>query len=90
MAAASTQPETYAHALHNLFVGAGGLFIFALLAFVIVQYIRRRVRHGEQDNVFTGFTLADLEKMRTNGEVTDDEYKRIKKKMAERWARKLS
>ena len=90
MAAATTQPETYSHALHNLFVGAGGLFIFVLLAFVIVQYVRRRVRHGEQDHVFTGFTLGDLEKMRTNGEVTEDEYKRIKKKMAERWASKLS
>ncbi|NNM85073.1 MAG: hypothetical protein HKL96_04855 [Phycisphaerales bacterium] len=90
MAAATTQPESYAHALHNLFAGAGGLFIFALLAFVIVHYVRRRARHGEEDHVFTGFTLGDLEKMRSSGEVTEDEYRRIKKKMAERWASKLS
>ena len=53
-----------------------------LVAFVIVSWVRKRLKEPEQP-VSAGFTLSDLRQLHKSGQMSDEEFERAKAKVVE-------
>ena len=51
---------------------------FLVLMFVVVTFIRRRLREDDTPTTGPAFTLGDLRDLHKRGQMTDDEYARAK------------
>ena len=63
-----------------------GLILLAIIGWVITMRVRKSFMGGNESNEGVGFSLIDLEKMYLNGELTEAEFKNIKRKRALRAA----
>lgn len=62
-----------------------GLIILALVGYMMVRMIRRKMLDDQDTSSSAGsFTLLDFKRMYENGELTQEEYMRIKAKAAAR------
>ncbi len=77
---------TDAHTIIKIFVACAGLVLLAIIGWVITMRIRKSFMGGNESNAGVGFSLTDLEKMYRNGELTEAEFKNIKRKRALRAA----
>ena len=66
----------------KLMVVCLGLVILAIAGWMIVMAVRRSLLHGNEPSEGIGFSLRDLEKMYQRGELTEAEFKNIKRKRA--------
>ena len=65
----------------SLFVWSLVLVAIAVAGFVLVAWVKRRIRH--QDTAPTiGFSLADLRELHRTGKISDEEYERARGRMA--------
>ncbi len=71
--------------LIHLVLGGIGLIILSVIGYMAVRMIRRKVLdHDATSASAGGFTLMDFKRMYENGELTQEEYLRIKAKSAAR------
>ena len=75
-----------ANTIIKIFIACVGLILLAIIGWVIATRVRKSFMGGNESNEGIGFSLADLEKMYLNGELTEAEFKNIKRKRALRAA----
>lgn len=77
MLAVNTQP----HSDTSLFIWGGVLMFIAIIGLSAVLAIKRYYSRPDQSTPKMGFTLKDLEQMRLEGKLSDQEYDRAKARM---------
>lgn len=71
--------------LVQIILGGIGLMIFGVIGYLTVRVIQRKMMDEEDTSASAGgFTLLDFKRMHENGELTHEEYLRIKAKSAAR------
>ncbi|NNM87001.1 MAG: SHOCT domain-containing protein [Phycisphaerae bacterium] len=71
--------------LVHIVLGGVALLILGVVGYVTVRIIRRKVLDQDLTSASAGgFTLLDFKRMYENGELTEEEYLRIKAKSAAR------
>ncbi len=71
--------------LVQIILGGIGLMILGVIGYLAVRVIRRKmVDEEDTPSSAGGFTLLDFKRMHENGELTHEEYLRIKAKSAAR------
>lgn len=71
-----------ANTIIEIFAACVGLILLAIIGWVFTMRIRNSFMGGDKANEGVGFSLMDLEKMYRNGELTEAEFKNIKRKRA--------
>ena len=65
----------------------GALIAVVIIGWLVIRAIRRRITNPPTEAMGFGFSLKQMEAMYKNGELTEDEYKALKRRKAEQAAR---
>jgi hypothetical protein len=73
--------------LMGIFIWGGVLIAVVIVGWLVIRSIRRRITNPPTEITGFGFSLKQIEAMYKNGELTEDEYKALKRRKAEQAAR---
>ena len=69
--------------LRNILVGLGLIVVFVVIGAVVMPWIRKRYHptaRREDGTLAGGFSMEDLSRMRRSGEVSEDEFRRLRRR----------
>ena len=73
--------------LIGIFFWGGVLIAVVIVGWLVIRAIRRRISNPPTEMMGFGFSLKQIEAMYKNGELTEEEYKALKRRKAEQAAR---
>ncbi|MGC9259879.1 MAG: hypothetical protein ACP5I8_07355 [Phycisphaerae bacterium] len=71
----------------GIFIWGGVLLVAVIIGWMVVRAIRRRLTNPPSEMIGFGFSLKQIEAMYKRGEITEEEYKALKRRKAEQAAR---
>jgi hypothetical protein len=71
----------------GIFIGGGVLLVAVIIGWMVVRAIRRRLTNPPSEVMGFGFSLKQIEDMYKRKEITEEEYKALKRRKAEQAAR---
>jgi hypothetical protein len=71
----------------GIFIWGGVLIAVVFVGWLVIRAIRQRVKNPPAEMMGFGFSLKQIESMYKNGELTEEEYKALKRRKAEQAAR---
>ena len=81
--------DDLARNITGIFFWGSVLVVVILAGWIIVMIARRRLMAPPNEGISFGFSLQQIEAMHQSGEITDEEYKALKRRKAEQSARKV-